>query len=220
MLDKLKEQVIKIAKEADKSGMCKHKSGNFSIRDKKTGYVVITPSGVAREILTSDHICVVDLDANVIEMKTEAKPSSELLMHLEVYKTRKDVNAVVHTHSRFATAFAVLSKEIPPIVYECNNCGKKGRIPVAPYGRPGTQILAKNVAETLKDAEACLMENHGAIAAGKDIDDAFLKAQYIEEIAEVYYMALILNNHKEPKILPEQELEKWAYPSEVKFNNK
>lgn len=125
MLDKLKEQVIKIAKEADKSGMCKHKSGNFSIRDKKTGYVVITPSGVAREILTSDHICVVDLDANVIEMKTEAKPSSELLMHLEVYKTRKDVNAVVHTHSRFATAFAVLSKEIPPIVYECNNCGKK-----------------------------------------------------------------------------------------------
>lgn len=62
------------------------------------------------------------------------------------------------------------------------------------------------------------MESHGAIAAGKDIDDAFLKAQYAEEIAEIYYMTLVLNNLKEPKILPEQELKKWAYPSEVKFN--
>jgi L-fuculose-phosphate aldolase len=217
MLEKLKEKVVKIAKEADKSGMCKHKSGNFSIRDEKTGYVVITPSGVSREILAPEHISVVDLDDNVIEMKTEYKPSSEILMHLEIYKTRQDVMAVAHTHSRFATAFSVLGKEIPPIIYECNNCSKNGRIPVAPYGRPGTQVLAQNVADTLKYSDVCLMESHGAIAVGNDIEDAFLKAQYLEEIAEIYYITLTLNNLKEPNILPKEELEKWKYPSEVKF---
>lgn len=217
MLESLKKQVVTVAKEADRLGMCKHKSGNFSILDPETNYVVITPSGVAREILTTDHICVLDLNANVIEMKTKAKPSSEALMHLETYKARKDVRAIVHTHARFSTAFAVLKKELPPIVYESSCCSKNGVVPVAPYGRPGTPELAKNVAETLKHADCCLMESHGAIATGENIDSAFLKAQYVEEVAEIYMLALIANNHSEPKTLPTEELQKWEYPSEIKF---
>lgn len=216
MLESLKEQVVAVAKEADRLGMCKHKSGNFSIFDPKTGYVVITPSGVAREVLTADDVCVLDLDANVIERKTKAKPSSEALMHLFIYRERKDVRAVVHTHARYSTAFAVMNRELPSLVYECSYLGKAGRVPVAPYGRPGTPELAKNVASTLKDADCCLMESHGAIAAGKDMDDAFLKAQYVEEIAEIYFLALVAGR-KEPHLLPLEELQKWAYPAEIKF---
>jgi L-fuculose-phosphate aldolase len=218
MLESLKEQVVFVAKESDRMGMCKHKSGNFSILDPETGYVVITPSGVAREVLTIEHVCVLDLDANVIEMKTEAKPSSEALMHLEVYKVRKDVKAIVHTHALYSTAFAVQNRGLPSLVYECSYLGKDGIVPVAPYGRPGTSALAKNVSETLKHADCCLMESHGAIATGKNLDDAFLKAQYVEEIAEIYFLTLVANNQKEPHTLAPEELQKWAYPSEIKFN--
>jgi L-ribulose-5-phosphate 4-epimerase len=218
MLESLKKQVVEVAKEADRLGMCKHKSGNFSIIDPKTGCVVITPSGVAREILNIDHVCVLDLDANVIERKTEKKPSSEALMHLSVYKLRSDVRAIVHTHARYSTAFAVLNKELPSIVYECSYLGKSGKVPVAPYGRPGTPELAMNVAKTLRNADCCLMESHGAIAIGASMKDAFLKAQYVEEIAEVYYIALAANGFREPHFLPQEELQKWAYPKEIKFS--
>jgi len=217
MLEALKEKVVQVAKEADRIGMCKHKSGNFSILDPETGYVVITPSGVARDVLTTEHVCVLDLDANVIERKTEAKPSSEALMHLYAYKARPDIRAVVHTHARYSTAFAIMNREIPAIVYECSYLGKSGSIPVAPYGRPGTPVLAENVAKTLLDSDCCMMESHGAISIGKDMDDAFLKAQYVEEIAELYYLALTAGNFAEPKNLPQEELLKWAYPKEIKL---
>lgn len=104
MLEELKKEVIRVAREADRLGMCKHKSGNFSIYDPATGYVVVTPSGVAREVLSPEHICVMDLDANVVSWNKINKPSSETLMHLSIYRERKDVRAVVHTHARYSTA--------------------------------------------------------------------------------------------------------------------
>jgi len=217
MLEELKEQVVKVAKEAERLGMCKHKSGNFSVFDPGTGYFVITPSGVDREILSVDHISVMDLDANVVEWNHEAKPSSEALMHLYVYRERPDIRAVVHTHARHSTVFAILKKPIPPIVYECFMLGRSAAIPVAPYGRPGTADLAKKVAEVLKNADCCLMESHGAIAIGTSMEEAFLRAQYMEEMAELYYLTLTANNFKEPAVLPDEELKKWTYPTEIKF---
>ena len=217
MLDNLKKIVVQIAKDADKKGMCKHKSGNFSIRDPQTGYVVITPSGVDREVLTDKDICVMDLDANVIERNSQAKPSSEVLMHLEIYKNRKDVNAIVHTHAKYSTSFAVLNCPIPPIVYESAYLGKSGLVPVAPYARPGTMELAHNVGEKMKETDCCLMEKHGAISIGTDMEDAYLKAQYLEEIAEMYYLSLTANNCIEPSSLEQTELQKWSYPSEIKL---
>lgn len=217
MLEELKKEVIRVAQEADSLGMCKHKSGNFSIYDPATGYLVVTPSSVAREVLTPEDICVLDLDANVIEWNHKNKPSSETLMHIYIYRQRKDVRSVVHTHARYSTAFAVLNKPIPPIVYEFSYIGKCSTVPVAPYGRPGTADLAEKVAATLHNTDCCLMESHGAIAIGEDIDDAFIKAQYIEEVAELYYIALAARNGEEPPTLSEEELAKWAYPQEIKF---
>lgn len=215
MLDTLKEQVVAVAKEAERLGMCRHKSGNFSIYDPETGYVVITPSGVARDVLGPEHVCVMDLSGKVIERAAEVKPSSEAMMHLYIYKERKDILAIVHTHARYSTAFAIMNKPIPPIVYESAYLGKTGMVPVAPYGRAGTVDLAWKVADVMKDHEVCLMESHGAIAAGSSLEDAFLKAQYVEEIAEMYYITLASTGGAEPKALPVEELEKWAYPKEI-----
>ncbi|GAA0736482.1 class II aldolase/adducin family protein [Clostridium oceanicum] len=216
MLEDLKKRLVDIAKKADKEGLCKHKSGNFSIRDSKTGNIVVTPSGVSREDLTYEDICVVDINANLIEAKAKVKPTSELLMHLEVYKCRDDVMGIVHTHSKMATAFSVLNKEIPPIVYEVINvAGSNGTIPVAPYARPGTVKLSKSIINPIKKSDGCLMANHGALAVSNNIEDAFLKACYIEEVAEIYYSALMINKGAEPETIPLEELSKWKYPDEI-----
>ncbi|MDM8312489.1 MULTISPECIES: class II aldolase/adducin family protein [Clostridium] len=222
MLEGLKIKLTEIAKRADADGLCKHKSGNFSIRDESTGYVLVTPSGVSRDKLTTNHICVVDIDMNLIEVNEDVRPTSELLMHVEAYKCRPDVKAIVHTHSKFATAFSVLNKEIPPIVYEIVNIvGGEGIIKVAPYARPGTADLANSIKKPIKDADACLMANHGVLAVSKEsIDDAFLKASYVEEVAEIYYRTLLINGGKEPKTIAQSELGKWSYPEQIKLNDK
>ena len=133
MLEDLKLKVMNIAKQAQREGMCKHKSGNFSARDEETGYVVIPPTSVDREDLVVPDMIVMDLDANVIENQTGLRPTSESLMHLKIYQTRPDVKAVAHTHSMYATVFAVLNKPIPAVVYEVANLNcSKARIPVAP----------------------------------------------------------------------------------------
>jgi L-fuculose-phosphate aldolase len=212
MLEQLKKEVVRIAKLADDNGLCKHGSGNFSIRDEDSGYIVITPSAVSRDELTYEHVCVIDLDGKIIEKMESVRPSSESLMHLEVYKTRSDLKSIAHTHSKFATTFAVLDKEIPPITYESIAYGAK--LPIAPYGRPGTVDLAKSIVEPLKESDCCLMSKHGVLATSvNNLYDAFLKAVYIEEVAEIYYRAITIN----PGIggISQDEFDKWAYPEEI-----
>lgn len=221
MLETLKKDVCLIAKRAQKDGLCKHKSGNFSARDLETGYVVITPTSVDRELLTPRDMIVMDLDANVIENESGLRPTSESLMHLMIYRTKPDATAIAHTHSAYATTFALLNKPIPAIVYEVANLGlTKARIPVAPYGRPGTTELADSVVESCKEADCFLLEKHGAVAVdNRDIYEAFLKAAYIEELAELYHHALTANNCKEPDTFAQEELQKWEYPTQIKFKN-
>ncbi|MGO5210471.1 class II aldolase/adducin family protein [Parafannyhessea sp. LCP21S3_E6] len=221
MLEDLKLQVMNVAKQAQREGMCKHKSGNFSARDEETGLVVITPTSVDREDLVVPDMIVMDLDANVIENQTGLRPTSESLMHLKIYQTRPDVKAIAHTHSQFATTFAILEKPIPAVVYEIANLNcSKARIPVAPYGRPGTPALAESVVDPVKEADVFLLQGHGSVAVDEDnIDEAYLKVCYIEELAELYYHALTANGGQEPKSFPVEELQKWEYPKEIKFPN-
>ena len=221
MLEDLKLKVMNVAKQAQREGMCKHKSGNFSARDEDTGLVVITPTSVDREDLVVPDMIVMDLDANVIENQTGLRPTSESLMHLKIYQTRPDVKAIAHTHSQFATTFAILEKPIPAVVYEVANLNcSKARIPVAPYGRPGTPALAESVVEPVKEADVFLLQGHGSVAVDEDnIDEAYLKVCYIEELAELYYHALTANGGQEPKSFPAEELQKWEYPKEIKFPN-
>ena len=219
MLETIKESVRQVAIRAQHDGLCKHKAGNFSVHDPETGYVVVTPSGIDRDFLKVEDMVVMDMDGNVIENPTGTKPSSEVLVHIAIYRKRPEVRAVVHTHAPYSTVFAVMNKSIPPFVYEAMYLGNKDNIvPVAPYGRPGTIALAENVSETMRENNACLMQAHGAIACDeKSIENAYLTACYTEELAELYHHILSCNGWKEPELLPAEELQGWAYPKEIKF---
>ena len=217
MLDELKQEVLDCALAAERAGLCKHRSGNFSAYDTETGLVCITPTGMDREKMTYRDIIVMDRNAQTIEAETNLRPTSEALMHLAAYETRPDLPAVVHTHSKFATLFAVLKKPIPALVYEFMNLGcQDGFVPIADYARPGTKALADSVREPLRRADVVLLESHGVLAMGRNLEDALLKASYAEELAEIYYRALtVLPQGQEPPALPAEELKKWAYPKEI-----
>lgn len=217
MLESLKKEVCEIAKRAQRDGLCKHKSGNFSARDAASGYVVITPTSMDRDLLTPRDMVVLNIEAKIIENLSGLKPTSESLMHLKIYQTRPDAMAIAHTHSAYATTFALLNKPIPAIVYEVAGMGlSKSRVPVAPYGRPGTPDLAESVVDAAREAQCFLLEKHGAVAFDSNIYEAFLKAAYIEELAELYYLALTVNGGAEPYSFPEEELGRWAYPTAIK----
>lgn len=221
MLEYLKNEVCAIAKKAQVDGLCMHKSGNFSSRDKETGYFVITPSAIDRDHLAPRDMIVMDLEYNVIENESNLKPSSEVMVHTAIYKKRPDIMSIVHTHSHYATAFAVLNKPIPAVVYEIVSLNtKNGEIPVAPYQRPGTLELGESIANAMLESDAVLMEKHGAIAGGSDIQDAYLRANYLEDMAKIYHFALTANNGVEPNPLPKHELQSWEYPKEIKFTKK
>lgn len=221
MLEGLKQRVIDAAKLAQKEGLCKHKSGNFSARDTETGLIVITPTGVDREALKVDDMVVIDLDANVVENKTGLKPTSETLMHLMIYKVRPDVKGIAHTHSMHATEFAVLNQPILAVCYEMLMINaKKARIPVAPYGRPGTPALAESIVEVCQESDGFLLQAHGAVAVDSNsVEEAYLRAAYIEELAELYHNVLAVSGGKEIPVFPPEEIQNWKYPSEIKFPN-
>lgn len=205
MFEDLKIKILNTANQAEKDGLIRHGSGNFSIRDKETGYICITPTGQNRNDNSVDSILVVDIDGNIIENKMDLKPTSEMKVHLSAYKSRKDVMSVCHTHAIHATAFAVQNKEIPSVVFESVVYGTV--VPVAKYATPGTQELGDSIVEPLKSSDACLLEKHGVITVGKSIEDAYLKMQYVEDMARIYLYALMMG-HKEPETIPQSEFEK------------
>ena len=212
MLEDIKENVRYYALQADREGLCRHRSGTFSVRDAETGLICITPTAMDREDMTADDIVVIDMDGHTVESLHDQRPTSELMMHTAIYRSRSDVHAVAHTHSRAATAFAVMNKEIPAIVYELSILGcREGYVPVAPYGRPGTHAAAENVLAPLSISDVALMQAHGVVAVGDTLKEALLKASYVEELADIYYRTLTVLGH-EPPIIPADELAKWKYP--------
>ncbi len=173
--------------------------GNLSIYDRDRNLIAITPSGEAYEQLTPDKISIITpggqhLDGN--------PPSSEWLLHTEVYHKRPDINAIVHTHSRFATTFAILRQPIPACHYLIAVSGAD-QVRVAPYATFGTDDLAKKTAASLKQDNCILMANHGLLAVGKDIHATYNTALYIEEVAELYYRARAIDK---PVLLTRKEM--------------
>lgn len=205
MLENLKERILKISERAENDGLIRRGSGNFSMKDDKTGYICITPTGQDRNDSDIDSILVIDRDGNIVENKNKLKPTSETLMHLSVYKNREDIKAVCHTHAIYSTIFAVQNKEIPPIAFESLMFG--GVAPVAKYETPGTTQLADSIIEPLKKSDACLLEKHGVLTVGNSIEDAYIKMQYVEDVAKIYLFSLLIGQ-EEPERIPHTEFDK------------
>lgn len=195
---KARKAVIATAIEMSRSGLSPGRSGNVSCRSGDA--MLITPSGMAYETIEPDDIVLVAADGSVAGK--QRKPSSEWHFHLAAYHARPDINALVHTHSLHATVLACAHRPIPAFHYMVAVAGGTD-IPLVPYATFGTDELARLVAEGLKERSACLMANHGQIAAGDTLASALELAHEIEVLAEQYAKVLALGT---PHILPDDEM--------------
>lgn len=172
-------------------------SGNISIRIGD--HVVISPSAVPYADLTPDMVPIIDLNGNVVE--GHYKPSSETPLHTLIYR-ETDARAVIHTHPVYGVVLGSLRDETPLIHYMVAPMG--GAVRVAPYAKFGTQELADNVLAAAKDRSAVLMQNHGAIAWGNDLESAYSKCKYLEWCCEVWCKAAAIGD---PHLLTTQEVQ-------------
>ncbi len=201
-MEKLKEHVLLKSKEAYAEKLFAGTSGNLSTIDREKGLIAITPTSIPYPILTADDIVVIDLDGNVKDGKH--RPSSEWRMHTEIYKNKPEVKAIVHTHSPNATAFAVAHEEIPVVLIEMMFF-LLGNVPLAKYAAPGSEELGRNSVKAMEKRAACLLENHGVVAVGQDLDEAYIRAVYVEDAANIYIKSRIIGN---PRIISIEEQNK------------
>lgn len=199
MSEQTKKQLVEIARLAYQKGLVNTFEGNLSILDNERVY--ITPSGVCKGILTEDMIAVTDLEGNALE--GAYKPSSEIKLHLGVYKSRPDIKSVVHSHCPYATAYAIANKPIETKAYP-EMIVLFDKIPLAAYGTQGTDEIFQGVREYIQDYDIILLANHGIMAAGKDAWDAFFKLEAAEAIAKTLTLAKLAGGEKE---LPPHKLE-------------
>ena len=182
-----KDQIITIAKKLYERQMVNTNEGNVSIYHE--GRVYITPSQVCKGDLTSEMIVTTDLEGKILE--GSYKPSSEIALHLHIYKQRPDVHSVVHDHSPFATAFAIARRPISSKAYT-EMIFFYDHIPVVEYGAPGTPAIYKGIEKYICQTDIFLLANHGLVAVGSDSTDAYLKAESVESMAKTLAIAHLL----------------------------
>ena len=175
-------------------------TGNCSIR-KEEGFL-ISPSGISNDSLKSEHIVLMKMDGTLVNPK-KLQPSSEWRFHRDIFTSRKDVNAVVHTHSVYASALSVLGAAIPQFHYMIAVTGGK-EIPCAQYAMFGTQELSDNILKSLGKQKACLMSNHGLITVGTDLKEAVDIAEEVEHLSKMYVVA---NMPRKPHLLSDEEMD-------------
>ncbi len=197
-MNQLKLDVLSTAKRMYREALVSGSSGNVSAYHPDKKLMVITASGTDYDSMTEDDIIVMDIDGHVVSGRGE--PSSEWRMHALFYEKRKDVLAVVHTHSPYATGFAVLHQTIPFVLIEMAPF-LGGGIPLAKFAIPGTRDLGENAMDVLTDRFGCLLSNHGALAIGTSLAEAYVRAAYLEDAAKIYFNAICAGG--EPVIIPE-----------------
>ncbi|MEW6193806.1 MAG: class II aldolase/adducin family protein [Bacteroidota bacterium] len=208
----LKKQIVEIGKRIWTRGYVAANDGNITVilNDNE---LLTTPTGVSKGFMTTDMIIKCDRTGKVISGNSKFRPSSEVKMHLEVYKERPDIKSVVHAHPPYATSFAVagipLNKCVLPeavIVI--------GAVPIAPYGLPSTMEIPDAIRPLIKNSDAILLENHGALTLGSDLLNAYHKMETLEHTASIVWKAIQLGNMN---VLPDNERDRLMTLRE-KFN--
>lgn len=191
----IKKMICEIGKRVYNNGFVAANDGNISVRISENE-VLCTPTGTSKGFMTPDMICKVNMKGEVISRTGNWKPSSEIKMHLRVYKERSDVKSVVHAHPPYGTSFAIagipLVKPIMPEAVISLGC-----VPIAAYGTPSTEEIPDAVAKYLQDYDAVLLENHGALTWGGDLISAYYKMESLEFYAKLTYISTMLGGPKE-----------------------
>ena len=200
------------ARRAYAGGLVTGTSGNVSEFDRESGLMVITPTSLPYDVMEPEDVVLMDLDGTVRDGCRA--PSSEWRLHAELYRGLGDVSAVIHTHSPMATAFAVLRRPIPLTLVEML-LFLGGEVPVAELAVPGTAQVGETAVQAMASPRrnACLLANHGVAAVGRSLDEAYIRAQYVEEAAVICHAAMQMG---QPYELPPETVcqlrEKYGLP--------
>jgi L-ribulose-5-phosphate 4-epimerase len=193
----LRETLVELHAELPRHDLVVWTGGNVSARDPESGLVAIKPSGVRYEDLTAETMVVLDPDGTVVE--GSYAPSSDTASHLYIYRHRPDVNGIVHTHSRYATAFAAVGRSIPVyLTAQADEFG--GEIPCAGFTLIGDEGIGRLVVEGIGRSPAILLKNHGVFTVGPTAKAAVKAAVMTEDVAATVFLALQLGT---PDVLPE-----------------
>jgi L-ribulose-5-phosphate 4-epimerase len=200
-LEAIRHALVGLHEELPRHNLVVWTGGNVSARDPESNLVAIKPSGVRYEDLTAESMVVVDLAGNVVE--GTLNPSSDTASHLYIYRHRPDVNGVVHTHSRYATAFAAVGRPIPVyLTAQADEFG--GEIPCAGFALIGDDSIGALVVEGIGRSPAILLKNHGVFTVGPSAVAAVKAAVMVEDIAATVWAALQIGT---PDVLPEDAVE-------------
>ena len=187
-----KRIVLEASQKMLEKGLVIGKSGNVSLRlaaQDERELLAITPSQRYYDTLTPDDIQIIDFEGEPVE--GDLTPSVETMLHIGIYRVRKNINAVIHTHSVFASAVAVAGLEIPAILDD-QVVFIGGEIKLAKYALSGSQELVENVLAALGERNAALLPNHGVVAIGRTMRDAFTNCELVEKTAKIYLLASAL----------------------------
>lgn len=197
----IKQEICDIGKRIYDRGMVASNDGNISVKIGENEFLC-TPTGVSKGFMTPEYICKVDANGNVIEQNGNFRPSSEIKMHMRVYKERPDVMSVVHAHPMYATAFAIAGIPLEePIMPEAVIA--LGAVPLAKYGTPSTEEIPDAVVPYLDSYDAVLLENHGALSYGDSLLNAYHKMESLEFYAQLLFLSKQLGG---PNVLSEERV--------------
>lgn len=191
----IKKEMCEIGKRVYNRGMVAANDGNFSVKLNDNEFLC-TPTGVSKGFMTPEYICKVDANGNVLQANKGFKPSSEIKMHMRVYKERPDVKSVVHAHPLYATTFAIagipLTQPIMPEAVIALGC-----VPIAKYGTPSTEEIPDAVEEYLQSFDAVLLENHGALTYSDSLLNAYHKMESVEFYARLLWQTMQIGGPQE-----------------------
>ncbi|MFZ0927888.1 MAG: class II aldolase/adducin family protein [Syntrophobacteraceae bacterium] len=200
----LRLQIIKVGRKLESNGLIAASDGNISCRAGEE-CMLITPSGVSKGDIEPEQIAKTCMRGNLLE--GPMRPSSEIRMHLQVYRMRPDVSAIVHAHPLVATAFTLagfpLNSKVLPEVWLM-----LGNVPVAPYATPSTDEVPRSIEPYIMGSRAILLKRHGALTFGGNLMEACMRMEKLEHCAKILFYASMIEDRKVPVALAENEIAK------------
>lgn len=200
LMEKERRLLVEYGQKLITSGLTRGTGGNLSIFSREEKLMAITPTGMDYFKTKVEDIVVMNLKGKIVD--GNRMPSSEYEMHKIFYENREDINAIIHTHTVYATTLACLNWDLPPVHYLVALAGHNVRC--AKYATYGTKELAENALEAMKDRRAVILANHGLLAGANDLLNAFNIAEEIEYCSEIYYRVKSIGD---PVILQKEEMD-------------
>lgn len=182
-----RNDIIKAMQIVTGQGLVSSNDGNISIRLDEN-FFLITPSGLYKKTMVPEDLIIVDWEHNVVKGHSGLKPSSEISMHLEAYRQRDDVRAVLHAHPLYATSLTIAGEPFPMDIIPETAIGL-GYVPIANYATPGTPEMAASIRDFLPNTKVLMLSHHGSLTMGDSLDEALISLERLEHTAHTYFIA-------------------------------